>query len=137
MAKITFREGQPIQSLSGSLGPLTFRTLYGRTFVTERAEPVLPKNPTRQQRAQFKQLTIVNQCLDILQSQIADIQEAISMRSKIRDRIVRLYKKHAKTIKAPTKLQRTIMTEYYAKFAKTSSDHSRSNIGPLSVHNRG
>ena len=121
MAKISFNPNQPIQSLSGSLGALTFRTLYGRTFVMERTAPELPKNPTRKQRAQFKQRTIIDQCVAILQSQIPDIQEAINLRPKIRDRIVRLYKKHAPSIKAPTKLQRAIMTDYYEKFAKTST----------------
>ena len=136
MAHITFKSGQPVQSLSGSLGALTFRTLYGRTFVHGRTEPVLPKNPTRQQRAQFKQRTIIDQCVTILQAQIEDLQEAIRMRPKIRDRIVRLYKKHAPTIKARTKLQRAIMTEYRQKFAKTSSVQSRCNIGPISVQSR-
>ena len=132
MAKVTFNTDQPIQSLSGSFGPLTFRTLYGRTFVMERPAPTLPKNPTRQQRARFKQRTIIDQCVAILQSQYEDIQEAIAMRPKIRDRIVRLYKKHAPSIKAPTKLQKAIMTEYREKFAKTSSSHSRDYVGPLS-----
>ena len=123
MAKITFNPNQPIQSLSGSFGALTFRTLYGRTFVMERTAPELPKNPTRKQRAQFKQRSIIDRCVTILQSQYEDMQVAIAMRPKIRDRIVRLYKKHAPTIKAPTKLQKAIMTDYYEKFAKTSTGH--------------
>ena len=136
MANVIFKKDQPIQSLSGTIGALTFRTVNGRTFVSERAEPVLPNKPTRQQRAHFMQRIIVNQCVEILQSQIVDLQEAISMRTKIRDRIVRLYKKHAPTIKARTKLQRAIMTDYYEKFAKTSSVQSRRNIGPFSDQSR-
>ena len=125
MARVEFDPNQPIQSLSGSIGRVSFRTVFGRTFVTKRPEPVLPKNPTRQQRAQFKKQTIIDNCLTILQEQIPDLQEAINMRPKIRDRIVRLYKKHAPNIKAPTKLQKAIMIDYYQKFAKTSPRHNR------------
>ena len=136
MARVTFNQNQPVQSLSGSIGALTFRTLNGRTFVHERTAPELPKHPTRQQRAQFKQRTVIDRCLSILQSQIPDIQEAIAMRPKLRDRLVRLYNKYAPSIKAPTKLQRKIMIEYYQKFAKTSTVHSRGLNGPLSDQSR-
>ena len=58
MAKVHFKPNQPIQSLSGTLGSVTFRTVNGQTQAFQRPEPVLPKNPTRKQRAQFKQRTI-------------------------------------------------------------------------------
>ena len=136
MAKVTFNPNQPIQSLSGSMGKITFRTINGKTFVHERQAPELPKNPTRQQRARFKQRTIIDSCLAILQSQIDDIQEAINMRAKIRDRIVRLYKKHAPLIKAPTKLQRAILTEYAQKFCRSETVHERTYIGTSTVLKR-
>ncbi len=122
MAKVTFNPNQPIQSLSGSIGPVTFRTINGRTHVFQRPEPVLPKNPTRKQRAQFKQRTIIDYCLSIIQAQYEDVQEAIKMRPKIKERLRYLYKTFAPTIKARTKLQKAIMTEYYARFSVTSSD---------------
>ena len=121
MAKVKFNPDQPIQSLSGTLGHISYYTRNGQTFVHHKSAPELPKNPTRQQRARYKQRTIVDQCVSILQSQIPDIQEAIAMRPKIRDRIVRLYKKFAPSIKAPTKLQQKIMSEYREKFAKSST----------------
>ena len=136
MAKVTFNPNQPIQSLSGSMGKITFRTINGKTFVHERQAPELPKNPTRQQRARFKQRTIIDSCLAILQSQIDDIQEAISMRSIIKDRLSYLYKKFEPAIKAPTKLQKAIMTEYYARFSATSSVHERTYIGTSTVLKR-
>ena len=117
MAKITFKKGQPVQSLSGSVGRITYRTVNGRTYMHRRSEPVLPKNPTRQQRAQFKRQSIIDNCLAILQNQYEDIGEAIAMRSKIRDRLKYLYKKYVKQIKAPTKLQKAIMADYYARFS--------------------
>ena len=134
MARIKFREGQPIQSLSGTLGNMTFRTVNGRTQVFQRAEPILPKNPTRKQRAQFKRQTIINNCISILQSQYEDIQEAMAMRPTIKDRLTYLYKKYVKDIKAPTKLQRAIITEYYAHFSLTSTGQYRCKVGPSSVH---
>ena len=125
MARITFAKDQPIQSLSGSLGRITYRTVNGHTFAYRRNNPVLPKNPTRKQRAQFKKRTIIDNCVSILQSQIKDIQEAITMRPKIKERLRSLYNKFEPTIKAPTKLQKAIMIDYYQKFAKTSPRDNR------------
>ena len=119
MAKVTFKPGQPIQSLSGTLGRMTFRTIYGHTSVFEKPEPTLPKNATRKQKAQFKRQIIIDNCLTILQGEITDIKEAIRMRQKIRDRLVYLYKKFAPTIKARTKLQKAIMTEYRQRFSQS------------------
>ena len=124
MAKVTFNPDSPIQALSGSLGDFTFRTVYGRTHVFRRPEPILPKNPTRQQREQFKQRTVINNCINILQAQYEDFQEAIAMRKKIKERLTYLYKKHAPDIKAPTKLQFRIFTESF-------SNRSRTNLEPF------
>lgn len=125
MARITFAKDQPIQSLSGSLGRITYRTVNGHTFVYRRNNPELPKNPTRKQRAQFKKRTIIDNCVSILQSQIKDIQEAITMRPKIKERLRSLYDKFEPTIKAPTKLQKAIMSEYYVRFSATSPRDNR------------
>lgn len=40
------------------------------------------------------------------------------------------------TIKAPTKLQKAIMAEYYARFSATSSVHERTYIGTSTVLKR-
>jgi len=116
MAKVTFAKNQPIQSLSGSVGAITFRTVNGQTQLYRRPDPVLPKNPTRKQRALYKRRTIIDNCITILQSQYEDMQVAIAMRPKIKERLRYLYKTFAPDIKAPTKLQKRIMTEYYARF---------------------
>ena len=136
MAKITFIPNQPIQSLSGSIGPITYRTMNGRTFMYRKEAPALPKNPTRKQRAQYRQRTIVDQCVTILQEQIQDIEKALAMRTTIRNRILRLYKLFAPGIKAPTKLQAAIMDAYYRRFCETRPGQSRTKPGPFSVHSR-
>ena len=121
MAKIEFNPDQPIQALSGTVGCFSFRTVNGRTYMHNRPEPVLPKDPTPEQREKYKRLTIINQCVEIIQDQIPDLPTAITMRPAIRQRIVKLYNMFAPTIKARTKLQKKIMTEYYAKFRETLS----------------
>ena len=125
MAHVTFNPNQPIQSLSGTVGDRTFRTFNGRTYLTRRQAPVLPKNPTRQQRAQFKRRSIINLCVNDIQRQYSDILDAIAMRTKIKDRVEYLYKKFSPTIKAPTKLQKAILSEYDCRFCQTSPSHSR------------
>ena len=44
------------------------------------------------------------------------------MRSKIKDRLMYLYNKYVKEIKAPTKLQKAIMEKYYEKVSKNSRE---------------
>ena len=119
MARVEFKKDSPIQSLSGTVGSLTFRTMYGKTSVFARREPELPENASRAEKRQFKREQIVRQCVMILQDEIEDLQEAIMMRTKIRNRIMYLYKKYAEEIKAPTKLQQKIMGEYRSKWCKT------------------
>ena len=136
MARITFAKNQPIQSLSGNLGPISFRTRNGQTFMFTTPDPVLPKNPTRQQRAQYRQRKIVDYCVKMIQSQIHDIQQALAMRNTIHERIKRLYKRLSPTIKATTKLQRAILTEYAQKFCRSETVHQRTYIGTSTVLKR-
>ncbi|MBR0194905.1 MAG: hypothetical protein IJQ32_01485 [Paludibacteraceae bacterium] len=136
MAKVTFNPNQPIQALSGSIGDITFRTMNGHTFMYRTEEPVLPKNATRKQRAQFRQRSIVNQCVMNLQEQIPDIEKALAMRTTIRNRILRLYKLLSPGVKAPTKLQAAIMSAYYRRFCETRPSHSRTKPVPNPIQSR-
>ena len=116
MARVRFKEGQPIQSLSGKIGNLTYRTRNGKTFVHVASELELPEGATRKQKALYKRRVMVDECVTILQEEMDDFIEAIQMRTKIRDRIIGLYKKYSPEIKARTKLQRKIMGEYRKKW---------------------
>lgn len=119
MARVELMPG--IESISGTVGNLTFRTVNGKTFVHEKAEPVLPEKPTREERAKYKRDVIIDQCVRILQSEIEDLTKAVGMRPKIRSRLMSLYKRYAPEIKARTKLQRKMMTEYRAKYHRRGS----------------
>ena len=111
MAKVTLMPG--IESISGTVGNVTFRTINGKTFMSKRKAPVLPKDATRQQKAQFRKRKVVDTCVVLVQAQKEDILEAIGQRKKIRDRICYLYEKLSPEIKARTKLQKAIMSAYY------------------------
>jgi len=115
MAKVTLMPG--IESISGTVGNVTFRTINGKTFMSKRRAPVLPKDATRKQKAQFKKRKVVDACVVLVQAQKDDILEAIEQRKKIRDRICYLYEKLSPEIKARTKLQKAIMEDYYARFS--------------------
>ena len=115
MAKVEFKEGQPVQSLSGKIGSIVFKTMNGRTFVHEVAMPELPDNATRKQKAAYKRKMIIEQCVEIIQREM-ELTEALAMRKKIHDRIRILYDKYAPEIKARTKLQCKIMGEYRARY---------------------
>lgn len=119
MAKIEFKEGSPIQSLSGTIGNMTFRTRNGRTYVTQRAERELPDDASREEKRAYRRRQMIQECVQILQAEIKDIEEAIRMRYKIYVRIAALYDKYVGEIKARTKLQKQIMTAYRSRYCLT------------------
>ena len=129
MARVKLMAG--IERISGTIGNVTFYTRNGKTFMTKRSEPELPKNATRKQRAQHKKRTIVNACVELVQVQMDDMLEAIEKRKKIRDRMCYLYEKLSPEIKGRTKLQKAIMSAYYE--GENVSGMHRENIGNGSV----
>jgi hypothetical protein len=99
-------------------------------------EPVLPKNPTRKQREQYRQKTVVDYCTAVIQKRIHDIPKALEMRALIRNRILRLYKLFAPNIKARTILQNNILVEYDLRYGPSESDLRREFVGTSSVLHR-
>ena len=130
MARVEFKENSPIQSLSGTLGDLVFRTRNGKTSVFQRYEPELPEQASRAERRRFKREQIVRDCVSILQNEMRDMVAAIEQRTKIRNRILYLYKKYEKEIKAPTKLQRKMMSEYRAKWCQRGNCLENGSMQP-------
>ena len=123
MARVELMPG--IKSISGSIGNLTFRTMHGKTYVHEKAEPELPEEPTRKEKARHKRMVMIGRCVAMVQKDYADLYEAIRQRRKIYERVAHLYDKYHKTIKAPTKLMRKIMEEYRANNQAVNDEGSR------------
>ena len=111
MAKVTLMPG--IERISGTIGDVTFFTRNGKTFMSKRSEPVLPKTATSKQKAQYRKRVMVNECVVLIQSQMDNMLDAIEKRKKIRDRISYLYAKLSPEIKARRKLQKAIIMAYY------------------------
>lgn len=124
MAKVTFKEGQPIQSLSGKLGNYVFRTINGVTRVHVQQLPELAKDATRAEKRKYRRKVMIEACVGLLQNEMEDVVAAIEMRTKIKDRISRLYDTYASEIKAPTKLQKRIISAYRAKHSNKHVMHS-------------
>ena len=114
MARVKLMPG--VESLSGTIGKVTFKTMNGKTYAYAKSSPALPKDATRTQKARYRRRTMINECVSLLQDEMEDILEAIRMRKKMVDRIGYLYDKYVREIKAPTKLQCKIMGEYRAKY---------------------
>lgn len=132
MARVKFKQDSPIQSLSGSIGNVTFRTINGKTFVHQKEEPVLREGASRQEKAQHKRRMIINECVGILQAEMP-FAEALRIRKKMYDRLRVLYDQYAKEIKARTKLQRRMMEEYRARFgSEKSTEKVRKKYGEVS-----
>lgn len=125
MARATLVAG--IERISGTIGDVTFFTRNGKTYMSKRSEPELPKNATRKQKEQYRKRTLVNTCVELVQGQMDDMLEAIGKRKKIRDRICYLYEKLSPEIKGRSKLQKAIMTAYYE--GENGTEMHRENIG--------
>ena len=127
MARVTFKEGQPIQSLSGTIGGITYRTMNGKTFVHARREPELGKNASRKERAAHKECMIVNECVRIIQDEMEDFVAAIQARPAIRAAMKRYYRQYSPEIKARTKLQCAMLRAYRTRKHRYSTDKVPTN----------
>ena len=137
MARVIFKNGGRIQKLSGKVGDLTYRTVGNKTFVFRTEVPELPKDATRKQKSQYKKRIIIDQCVTLVQRQM-DLEVALALRQKLRDRMDYLYKSLVPKIKAKTKLQKAIMTEYYSRFSiENDSIMIREKLGidPMKARN--
>lgn len=114
MARVHLKPG--MGNLSGTVGNLTFRTINGKTFVFEKMQAVLPENASREEKRRYKKRLMIDACLLILQQPIDDLHEAIRLRPKMRLRLSHLYDRYCGEIKARTKLQKKIMSEYYSRY---------------------
>ena len=116
MARVELMPG--IQSISGTIGNLTFRTRGGKTFVYSNLAPELPRRATRAQREQWLRRMVLDRCVRLIQSDYEDMYEAIRQRPLIRQRLVKLYAKYRVETSARTKLQKQIMQEYGQRYVR-------------------
>lgn len=118
MARVELMPG--IESISGTVGNLTFRTVNGKTVVHKKAKPLLPEKPTNQEKAKYKRATVIGQCVAMVQNGIGDLREAIAQRDMIRHRISRLYDRYVQETQSTAKLIQRIMAGYPENGSKIS-----------------
>lgn len=112
MARVTFKAGQPIQSLSGTIGNLTYRTINGKTFVRVRGEVGLASNASTEAKAAYRRKTIVDECVRIIQEEIGDMAVAIQARAGIRAAMKRYYEQFSTETGSRLKLQAKMLEAY-------------------------
>lgn len=112
MARVTFKAGQPIQSLSGTIGNLTYRTINGKTFVRVRGEVGLASNASTEAKAAYRRKMIVDECVRIIQEEIGDMAAAIQARAGIRAAMKRYYEQFSTETGSRLKLQAKMLEAY-------------------------
>ena len=112
MARVTFKAGQPIQSLSGTIGNLTYRTINGKTFVRVRGEVELASNASTEAKAAYRRKMIVDECVRIIQEEISDMAAAIQARAGIRAAMKRYYDQFSTETGSRLKLQAKMLEAY-------------------------
>ena len=112
MARVTFKAGQPIQSLSGTIGNLTYRTINGKTFVRVRGEVGLASNASTEAKTAYRRKTIVDECVRIIQEEIGDMAAAIQARAGIRAAMKRYYEQFSTETGSRLKLQAKMLEAY-------------------------
>ena len=116
MAKIQLKEGTGITSLSGTYKGMTFKTLNGQVIGYVKPSVELKPDATRAEKARYRRHVMVDACVEILQDEMEDFLQAISLRRKMCDRLKRLYDSYAPEVRARRKLQKRILREYRARF---------------------
>ena len=131
MARVKLMPG--IESISGKVGKMVFRTINGKTYVHEAGGPVLPADASRQEKAAYRKRVVVEECVYLIQKEMQNTLEAIRQHKKIYDRVRRLYDRFSPKIKARTKLQKAIMSAYYEPVNDPKLDRENKVNGPLKV----
>lgn len=119
MAILRFNPDSLIQRLSGRYGDLIFVFRNGKQYMHGAHKPDLPLHPTPEQKRSYRRQTIVNQCVNNLQTRLELSQQAIDARETIACRIKYLYDKYNPDIESTVKLRRKIITEYNRKHPLT------------------
>ena len=97
MGKVKFKEGQPVQALSGRYCDAEFRTLAnGQTIVHL-----------------WKPTTVVERCVAEIQSRMGDIRDATDQRRAIEKRVRGLYKKYRKLTSNEAEQSKYILQAYF------------------------
>ena len=105
-----------IQSISGKVGSLEFRTLKsGRTVVRARRktdyQPTCP--PTEKAIAQRRRFGVVSATVAAIQRNYDRIDEAALDRKKIWQKVAYHYAKYCDEIQSDVLLQKKLLDEYY------------------------
>lgn len=104
-----------IQSISGKVGNLEFRTLKsGKTIVRARREdePQTPRILSPKEIAQRRRFGIVSAVTATIQSNYKRIDEAALDRKRIWQKVAYLYAKYADIISDDAQLQTKLLEEY-------------------------
>ena len=113
MARVTLAPF--IQSISGKVGDLQFRTLKsGRTIVHTR-KPNLSafrREPTDKERAQRRRFGTVSSVVAAIQSSYPRIDSAAADRKRIWQKVSYIYAKYADSLTNDAELQAKILEEY-------------------------
>lgn len=129
MAHVTFKKGQPIQSLSGTIGNLTFRTVNGKTFVREKPKYVLPKRPTERDKERYRRSWVLDYCVATIQELEPDTETAIRNRPKIYKRFASLYNKYRDSFpQSRLYIASLLINQYRERYAESLSRLSRDFI---------
>ena len=106
-----------IQSISGKVGNLEFRTLKsGKTVVRARQEDDYRRpmtEPTEKARAQRRRFGVISSTVSTIQRNYDRIDEAALDRKKIWQKVSYLYGKYFESIDDDAKLIAKLLEEYY------------------------
>ena len=79
---------------------------------------------------------IIDACVVLIQREM-ELEVALAMRQKLRDRMDYLYKCLSSKIKAKTKLQKAMMEAYYNRFSiENDSKMTREKLGLVPMESR-
>ena len=120
MARVTLAPF--IQSISGKVGDLQFRTLKsGRTVVHTRKTNLSAcrREPTEKERAQRRRFGTISSVVAVVQNSYPRIDRAAADRKRIWQKVSYIYAKYADTITDDAELQAKLIEEFNFSATKT------------------
>ena len=111
MARVTLDPGGVIESISGRVGNMVYRTYKSGLITVHRISPRAQKATTKKEKAMRLRSEMVNQIVGELQQGYSRIDKAAAMRKKLWQKVGYVYDKYSETVKNRKELEKIIRAE--------------------------
>jgi hypothetical protein len=111
MARVTLDPGGVIESISGRVGNMVYRTYKSGLITVHRISPRVHKAATKKEKATRQRFEMVNRIVSELQHDYSRIDKAAAMRKRLWQKVGYVYDKYSETVKNRKELEKIIRSQ--------------------------